>query len=178
MIACPVKCEMKSFIHSQTSNFNICTVRWSLGMDRSFQLTHYNGCNYLSMLDLKLYHVSKIVCNDEGKSTQMKQFIHSQCHFVMILYFWILQKSHRCCEAITYFNIIVDFLLETLVTAPDGEMCKNVTPGNNSLRPSDAIWRQGSGLTLAHVMASCLTAPSHYMNQYWLIISEVQWHSY
>ena len=48
----------------------------------------------------------------------------------------------------------------------------------NSLWPSDAIWRQGSGSTLAQVMACCLTAPSHYLNQCWLIISEVQWHSY
>ena len=39
----------------------------------------------------------------------------------------------------------------------------------NSLRPSDAIWRPRSGSTLA---------PSHYLNQCWLIISEVQWHSY
>ena len=48
----------------------------------------------------------------------------------------------------------------------------------NSLWPSDAIWRQRSGSTLAQVMACCLTAPSHYLNQCWLIISEVQWHSY
>ena len=48
----------------------------------------------------------------------------------------------------------------------------------NSLWPSDAIWRQESGSTLAQVMACCLTATSHYLNQYWLIISEVQWHSY
>ena len=27
-------------------------------------------------------------------------------------------------------------------------------------------------------MAWCLTAPSHYLNQYWLVISEVQRHSY
>ena len=27
-------------------------------------------------------------------------------------------------------------------------------------------------------MACCLMAPSHYLNQCWLIISEVQWHSY
>ena len=27
-------------------------------------------------------------------------------------------------------------------------------------------------------MACCLTAPSHYLEQSWLIISEVQWHSY
>ena len=46
----------------------------------------------------------------------------------------------------------------------------------NSLRPSDAIWWRRSGLTLAQVMACCLMAPSHYLNQCWLIISEVQWH--
>ena len=44
----------------------------------------------------------------------------------------------------------------------------------NSLWPSDAIWRQGSGSTLAQVMACCLMAPSHYLNQCWLIICEVQ----
>ena len=47
----------------------------------------------------------------------------------------------------------------------------------NSLRPSDAIWRHRSGSTLAHVMACCLTAPSHYLNKCWLMISEVMWHS-
>ena len=43
----------------------------------------------------------------------------------------------------------------------------------NSLRPSDAIWRHISGSTLAQVMACCLKAPSHYLNQCWLIISKV-----
>ena len=43
----------------------------------------------------------------------------------------------------------------------------------NSLWPSDAIWRQRSGSILAQVMACCLTAPSHYLNQCWLIISKV-----
>ena len=47
----------------------------------------------------------------------------------------------------------------------------------NSLRRSDAIWRHRSGSTLAQVMACCLTAPSHYLNQCWLIISKVFWHS-
>ena len=45
-----------------------------------------------------------------------------------------------------------------------------------SLWPSDAIWRQGSGSTLAQVMACCLTAPSHHLNQCWLIISKIQLH--
>ena len=47
----------------------------------------------------------------------------------------------------------------------------------NSFWPSDAIWRHRSGSTLAQVMACCLTAPSHYLNQCWLIISKVQWRS-
>ena len=48
----------------------------------------------------------------------------------------------------------------------------------NSLWPSDAIWRQRSGSILDQVMACCLMALSHYLNQCWLIISEVQWRSY
>ena len=47
----------------------------------------------------------------------------------------------------------------------------------NSVWPSDIIWWHRSGLTLAQVMASCLTAPSHYLSQCWLLISEVVWHS-
>ena len=47
----------------------------------------------------------------------------------------------------------------------------------NSLWPSDAIWWYRRGSTLAQVMACCLMAPSHYLNQCWLIISEVLWHS-
>ena len=45
----------------------------------------------------------------------------------------------------------------------------------NSLWPNDAIWRQGSRSTLVHVMACCLMAASHYLNQCWLIITKVQW---
>ena len=51
-------------------------------------------------------------------------------------------------------------------------------PHINSLWSSDTIWCQRSGSTLVQVMACCLTAPSHYLNQNWLIIREVNWHSY
>ena len=44
--------------------------------------------------------------------------------------------------------------------------------------PSDTIWRQKSGSTLAQVMACCLTASSHYLNQCWFTISKVHWHSF
>ena len=48
---------------------------------------------------------------------------------------------------------------------------------NNSLAPNDAIWRQRSSSTLAQVMACCLTAPSHYLNQSWLINTKILRHS-
>ena len=41
----------------------------------------------------------------------------------------------------------------------------------------DAFWRHKSMSTMALVMACCLTAPSHYMNQCWLIISQALWYS-
>ena len=47
----------------------------------------------------------------------------------------------------------------------------------NSLWPGDVIWRQRSKSTLAQVMTCCLTAPSHYRNQCWLMIREVLWRS-
>ena len=40
---------------------------------------------------------------------------------------------------------------------------------SNSVRLSDIIWWQRSGSTLAQVLACCLTAPSHYLSQCWLI---------
>ena len=47
----------------------------------------------------------------------------------------------------------------------------------NSLGPGDAIWHWRSWSTLIQVMACCLTAPSHHLNQCWLIIRKVLWHS-
>ena len=39
----------------------------------------------------------------------------------------------------------------------------------NSLWHSDAIWQLRSGSTLVQLMVCCLMAPSHYLNQCWLI---------
>ena len=47
----------------------------------------------------------------------------------------------------------------------------------NSLWPGDTIWWHRFGSTLAQVMACCLTAPSHYLNQYWVVIKGVPWNS-
>ena len=42
---------------------------------------------------------------------------------------------------------------------------------------SDVIWWHRSGSALAQVMACCLMAPNHYLNQCLFIIGKVQWHS-
>ena len=47
----------------------------------------------------------------------------------------------------------------------------------NSLWPGDVIWWQWSGSTLALVIACCLTAPSHHLNQCWHLICQVLCHS-
>ena len=46
----------------------------------------------------------------------------------------------------------------------------------NSLWPSYAIWWHRTGATLPQAMACSPAAPSHYLNQCWLIISNVQRH--
>ena len=43
--------------------------------------------------------------------------------------------------------------------------------------PYVAIWWHETWSRLFQVMAWCLMAPSHYLSQFWIIISEVQWHS-
>ena len=47
----------------------------------------------------------------------------------------------------------------------------------NSQWPSNAICWHRSWSTLAQVMACCMMAPSHYLNQCWLIIKAVVWYS-
>ena len=46
----------------------------------------------------------------------------------------------------------------------------------NLLWPSDTICWHKSGSTLVKITACRLPAPSHYLNQCWLIINETRWH--
>ena len=75
-----------------------------------------------------------------------------------------------CDHATISYNGFENYTFETTDASPRGLWV-------NSLGPSDAIWRCKSWSTLVQVMACCLMAPSHYLNQCWLIISKVLWHS-
>ena len=63
----------------------------------------------------------------------------NQC-FTVILYMVHLRYTHPCAKFISSINIIW---------------------------PSDSKWRHWSGLVLAQARTCCLTAPSHYLKQYW-----------
>ena len=80
------------------------------------------------------------------------------------------------------------FVITLLV--PRGECCRTTlvleSKGLNSWSPQainslwlcDAILHHRSGSPLVQVTACCLTAPSHYLNQCWLNISDGQWYSH
>ena len=57
-------------------------------------------------------------------------------------------------------------------------ICWPLCPNLNSLWPNNTIWWvTKSGSTLSQIMAFCLMAPIHYLDQCWILISEVLWHS-
>ena len=46
----------------------------------------------------------------------------------------------------------------------------------NSLQPNDTMRQERSWSTLVQVLACCLMVPSHYLSQFWQIISDVLWY--
>ena len=84
---------------------------------------------------------------------------------------WYFTKNFQMNFILVWFTI---FRLKIILLYPN----KMINPYLliNSFWPSDAIWWQRPGSTLAQVIACCLTEPSHHLNQCWLIISEVLWH--
>ena len=44
-----------------------------------------------------------------------------------------------------------------------------------SLCPSEAIWCHKTRSTLVQVIARSLMAPSHYLNQFWLLVKWIRW---
>ena len=66
-----------------------------------------------------------------------------------------------------HFYIPRGSILSSYVMSP----LSNDVNSFNSLWPGGTIWQHRSGSTLAQVMACCLTAPNHDLNQCWLIIN-------
>ena len=96
-----------------------CLHSWSLGMDKQFHLTHYNGCNYLSILGLKLIHVSKWG-HWTGLCLVFNYMVFSHSVFFNILYIYImcicalywycLWPSYDSIISVVYSNTIIILL--------------------------------------------------------------------
>ena len=92
-------------------------------------------------------------------------------------------REHVCTGAHTTCSITWTTEKQCEFTIADVYICRWIFTNQiqniriNSLGPSDVTWRHRSGSTFAQVMACCLTAPSHYLNQCWLIIGKVKRHS-
>ena len=65
---------------SANSHLKWCS-RWSLGMDKLFHPTLFWACNYLSMLGLKLNHVSKRG-HSSDKTNEIQSFL-TTCHYTV-----------------------------------------------------------------------------------------------
>ena len=65
---------------------------------------------------------------------------------------------------------------EDLIRAMFDEISANETY-DNSLLPSCVILRHWSTSSLFQTIVCCLTTQSHYLNQIWVLICEVLWHS-
>ena len=97
-----------------------------------------------------------------------------QQHFIRLL---TLKGKSRSAAGVTGFLLVQGWLNKWL-PEPGGWDADGLGYFLNSLWPGDdAIWWYTTGWTLAQVMACCLTAPSHYLNQCWLTIRVVLWHS-
>ena len=117
------------------------------------------------------YSPENSLCQDLSKPCQYAIMNQNWTRTNPMLYGWYWENLY---EFITHalYSLGIWETIHAHLISPSNPLCYQL----NSLWPSDAIWRQRSGSTLAQVMACCLTAPSHYLNLCWFIISKVQWH--
>ena len=133
----------------------------------------------LSFCTYQIEHIPKCTQNDRSQS-----YVPMCCGLSPLKCMTIKAKHSKTipCFAWLYEMYVVGYWNRKIITPAAlslMRMClSSILSPSISFWPSDAIWRQRSGSALTQVMACCLTAPSHYLNQCWLIISEVQWHSY
>ena len=135
-----------------------------------------------------IYQTGSVGSRNQGSSTK------ALLSMILPLQLWNFVTGQSCRAKLVHRNMIFNWSLNhgsswsNLLTLGPGNSSISVKlncckiPRNweirfNSLGPSDAIWRWRSWSTLVQAMACCLTAQSHYLNNFWLIIRKVLWHS-
>ena len=140
--------------------------------------SHYHHCANLSA-DIELIKcLSDIICRVWVRLSIFSQLSIIQymglCVFSLPISFVMIERIYMLCLIIIIKSEVwtITHCLglghETMVCA----VCLSIflSCHLNTLWPGDAIWQEGCGSTLAQVMACCLAASSHYLNQCWLKI--------
>ena len=140
-----------------------CTIIWNV-----FEKCISKGRVILTHLRLLKPQVKRQVKNSRlliiGMIEDMRSKIASTNHNLHEIYIYIsFHYKEGCQKSINISNWRV----------MDMTIRNECVWGVNSLWPSDAIRRHRIWSALVQVMACCLTAPSHYLKQYWVVISEV-----
>ena len=107
----------------------------------------YHISQYTTLEQRCVYLCSKVVYSKKWDRciVEFASLVMAQRHILWTVY--ILRIQNYC-----FCHLFLEF-----------EISFCLTWYLNSLGPSDAIWRHRSGSTLTHVLACCLTAPSHYL---------------
>ena len=74
-----------------------------------------------------------------------------------------------------YYVLLLLQFISSILMEPIMTIWWNFPDYFNSLWPINTIRQHRYGSTLAQAMAWSLTAPSHYLNQCWLIITQAHW---
>ena len=104
-------------------------------------------------------------CRTVHEKSSLFQFVCFPSGFIWIPHFYVSSRNLHC---VMYTEIMNKIYPHAKLTKCNKMLIVCMNTGVNSLRTSDAIWRNKSGSTSAQVMACCLTAPTHYLNQCWL----------
>ena len=130
---------------------------------------------YLGIYRIALFWIWTVSADIFGWTYLYLYLYLNQCISICI---WIKVEQNICIciWKIQFFLFVFVFDKTYLTPAMGSPVCDQWV---KSLRPSDAIWWVTGDRDLGQhwwqVMACCLTALSHYLNQCWLIITKVLW---
>ena len=128
---------------------------------------HYNMPSFLHQVFIYVY-MCIINTHRSHDDVKVKYGVSHSC--TAECYYYVL------CSVVIY-GFVMTWLKCTIIILMQLCIYYDIWQWFNPLWPSDAIWRRISWSTLVQVMAWCLMAPSHCLNQCWLVINDVLWYS-
>ena len=138
---------------------------WILGMDKWFHPTLYNGCNYLSMLGLKLNHVSKRGPM-ELRAWMNRWHLHEmdKCDLLMIILYFHRYDTNL--YIITSMESFIQYLTSTVQIS-----LKFIPRGQINTFPSLVqimVWRRPGDKPLSEPLLASLLTHTYITRPQWV----------